>query len=200
MLRTMAPRRRAALRALALFSCGVIVLANAAQSALAQQPTKSQEQEMTNRNTVPQNVTPIIIAATEADRKRAQEIIEVYGILSSKPTPEALSQYIAEGYIQHSTMVPDGYVGLAMVFSSSVSQYPVRIDVHRIMVMGEWAVAHVNFRNLNTTASDDLGTAAVDIYRYGPDGKIVEHWDVLQTVPTHSVNPNGMFLQVYDGD
>lgn len=169
-------------------------------STLAQQPTTSQEQEMNNRNTIPENVKPLIIASTAADRARAEQLIEVYEILSSDPSPEKLSRYISDPYIQHSTMVPDGYIGLAMVFSATVDQYPAEIDVHRIMVMGDWAMAHVNFRNLDTTASDDLGTAAVDIYLFGPDGKIVEHWDVLQTVPTHSVNPNGMFRQVYKGE
>ncbi len=159
-------------------------------------PIKSQDQEMDKVNVVPKNFTTEIIAIDDEGRKRAQDIIEIYKILSTEPTPDNLKKYLSNNYVQHSTMVPDGYNGLAMVFSSSVKQYPVEIDVHRIMVIGDWAMAHVNFRNLDTTDPDDLGTAAVDLYYYAPDGKVLEHWDVLQAVPTYSVNPNGMFLKI----
>ena len=159
-------------------------------------PIKSQDQEMDKVNVVPKNFTTEIIAIDDEGRKRAQDIIEIYKILSTEPTPDNLKKYLSDNYVQHSTMVPDGYNGLAMVFSSSVKQYPVEIDVHRIMVIGDWAMAHVNFRNLDTTDPDDLGTAAVDLYYYAPDGKVLEHWDVLQAVPTYSVNPNGMFLKI----
>lgn len=42
--------------------------------------------------------------------------------------------------------------------------------------------------------------AAVDTYLFGADGRVEEHWDVLQDVPTHSANPNGMFLKVFEGE
>ncbi len=35
--------------------------------------------------------------------------------------------------------------------------------------------------------------AGIDVFRLDPDGKVVEHWDVLQVVPDHSANDNGMF-------
>lgn len=163
-------------------------------------PTRSQEQGLNYRNTIPRDFTTEIIVADEKGRARAEQILELYGILATDPSIENMRTYISDSYIQHNTLIPDGPVPLAMLFSSSVAQYPVQIDVHKIMVVGDWAMAHVNFRNLTSNAPEDLGTAAVDMYLYGPDGKIAEHWDVLQGVPTHSANPNGMFVTIFEGE
>ena len=39
----------------------------------------------------------------------------------------------------------------------------------------------------------DHDYAGSDIFRFDPNGKIVEHWDVLQVVPEESLNDNGLF-------
>ena len=53
---------------------------------------------------------------------------------------------------------------------------------------GDLVVTH----GLITTSPEDRGTAAVDIFGL-ENGKIVEHWDVLQPVPETSENDNTMF-------
>jgi predicted SnoaL-like aldol condensation-catalyzing enzyme len=41
--------------------------------------------------------------------------------------------------------------------------------------------------------TDDQDFAGIDIFRVDADGKVVEHWDVLQVIPEESANDNGMF-------
>jgi predicted SnoaL-like aldol condensation-catalyzing enzyme len=57
-----------------------------------------------------------------------------------------------------------------------------RVVVHRIIAVGDYVFAHVNFLNLLTDDPADTGIAGVDIYRFDNDGKAVEHWDTLQVV------------------
>ena len=40
---------------------------------------------------------------------------------------------------------------------------------------------------------DDKDYAGIDIFRFDEDGKIVEHWGVLQVIPDISANENSMF-------
>ncbi len=155
---------------------------------------------MDKRNTIAQEFQTHIIVATKADRKRAEFILKLYDVFATNPSGETMEEFMSDTYIQHSTGVPNGRNPIAMLFASSVAQYDVKIDVHKVIVLGDWAMAHVNFRNVDNAEPDDLGTAAVDMYFFGKDGRIEEHWDVLQQVPTHSANANGMFVKVFEGE
>ncbi|MEM8773549.1 MAG: nuclear transport factor 2 family protein [Pseudomonadota bacterium] len=163
-------------------------------------PEKSQDQQMDKRNTVPVGYETHIILGDESDRPIADKILKLYEVFATNPTGETMEEFMSDRYIQHSTGVPNGRNPIAMLFASSVAQYDVKIDVHKVIVVGPWAMAHVNFRNVDNAEPDDLGTAAVDMYFFGPDGRIEEHWDVLQQVPTHSANANGMFVKLYEGE
>jgi predicted SnoaL-like aldol condensation-catalyzing enzyme len=80
-----------------------------------------------------------------------------------------------------------------------------RVVVHRIIAVGDYVWAHVNFLNLFNDDPEDTGIAGVDIYKMDADGKAIEHWDTLQIVgdPKNSApmiapnipraNANGMF-------
>jgi predicted SnoaL-like aldol condensation-catalyzing enzyme len=59
--------------------------------------------------------------------------------------------------------------------------------IRRLAVDGDhvWAHAHL-------TVPGTPGAAAVDILRLR-DGKVVEHWDVVQPIPEAPVHPHGMF-------
>ena len=163
-------------------------------------PTKSRDQQMIHPQSVLDDYKTHIFVVDDQGRARAQQLIELYDVLTSSPTIENVRKFVSDNYIQHSTMLPNGPQPLAMLFSQSVAQYPVKVHIHKIAIVGDFGMAHVNFRNLDNDDPDDLGTAAVDMYYWGEDGKIVEHWDTLQVVPTHSANTNTMFLKLYNDD
>ncbi|MEM0947265.1 MAG: hypothetical protein AAGB07_00105 [Pseudomonadota bacterium] len=157
-------------------------------------PERAWQQGAIYKNTIPQGWETLILADTEEEREIADRIIEIYQVLSTNPSNETLAHLVVERYIQHSIFLPNGRVPFSELFGESAEQYPVKIDVHRIIVQDKYAFAHVNFRNLDNDDPTDLGIAAVDIYRFNDDLLLAEHWDVLQDVPTFSPNPNGMFL------
>ena len=63
-----------------------------------------------------------------------------------------------------------------------------KADVKRVIAEGDFVVVHSHM----TIDANDRGRAAVDIFRL-ENGKIVEHWDILQQIPETSANSNTMF-------
>ena len=121
-------------------------------------PTKSQEQQMDKRNTIPKKFETHVIVADQAGRERAEFILKLYDVFATNPSGETTEELMSDTYIQHSTGVPNGRNPIAMLFASSVAQYEVKIDVHKVIVVGDWAMAHVNFRNVDNAEPDDLVT------------------------------------------
>ena len=63
-----------------------------------------------------------------------------------------------------------------------------RTEVKRMVAEGDLVAVHHHVR----PAPGDRGRAVVDIFRL-EDGRIVEHWDVVQEVPETAANDNTMF-------
>lgn len=168
-------------------------------TAVPQPPTSSRDQEQIYRHTIPTGWETEIYVSDEEGAARAQMLLDLYEVLQTEPTIERVAQFVRPDYIQHSSMLPNGPAPLAMLFATSVAQYPVKIDVYRIAVVGNFAMAHVNFRNLDNDDPNDLGIAAVDMYLWDENGMIAEHWDTLQEVPVYSANTNTEFLRLFEG-
>jgi predicted SnoaL-like aldol condensation-catalyzing enzyme len=62
------------------------------------------------------------------------------------------------------------------------------LDIKRAVAEGDLVVTH----SLLRTSPEDRGTAAADIFRL-EEGKVVEHWDVLQPVPESAADEHPMF-------
>ena len=119
-----------------------------------------------------------------------QNVVAYYTLaFNDKQPEEAVARYLGDRYIQHNPQAPDGGEALIQFVRSFVQQFPdLSIDIKRVVAEGDLVVTH----GLIKTGPDDRGMAAADIFRL-EDGKIVEHWDVLQPVPETSANDNTMF-------
>jgi predicted SnoaL-like aldol condensation-catalyzing enzyme len=127
------------------------------------------------------------------DLARNKRIVVDYYTTSFAGDPEkAAADYLVPGYIQHNPTVADGPDEFIRGVHLLRNQYPnMRLDIKRVIAEGDVVATHswVDFEPDNP---ENRGGAFMDFFRL-EDGKIVEHWDVIQPVPETSANTNGMF-------
>lgn len=98
---------------------------------------------------------------------------------------DAFDELIVEEYVQHN---PQAGNGLQAVKEFFAPVGPVDVEVHRVIGEGDLVAVHSHYKTWNM--------AGVDIFRLDDDGRIVEHWDVLQQVPETTASGNDMFSQL----
>ena len=139
--------------------------------------------------------------------RNKDNVLALYELMiNQKKSEEATAKFLRPDYIQHNPLIADGSVALGQYFGQLTRAHErARVVVHRIIAVGDYVFAHVNFLNLLTDDPTDTGIAGVDIYRMDDEGKAVEHWDTLQLVGTPQnsapiiapniprANANGMF-------
>lgn len=129
-------------------------------------------------------------ARTPTEAENARIVVAFYDLAFNQHRPtEAARLYIGDRYIQHNPLVPNGAEPFYAYFEGFFRDNPQsRATIHRVIADGDLVALHVHSQE----TPDDPGRAIVDIFRV-ENGKIVEHFDVIQAVPATTANGNTMF-------
>lgn len=126
-------------------------------------------------------------AATREANKKA--VLEFYDAALNRKDFDAAAKYFGPHYIQHNPTAPDGIDGFRAFLGFLKEKFPAsRSEIKRAFADGDYVIVHVHSKR----EPDTRGRAIVDIFRL-ENGKIVEHWDVVQEIPEKAANGNGMF-------
>jgi predicted SnoaL-like aldol condensation-catalyzing enzyme len=129
------------------------------------------------------------MSRTEAEQANLDLVLAMYRDVLMPMDSSRVDDYISPDYIQHSSLAEPTVQALKDFLDFVKVQSPDGThNLKRAFVDGDHVIVHHHV----IRHAGDPGLAVVDIFRVA-DGKIVEHWDVLQDVPESPVNPLPMF-------
>ena len=101
----------------------------------------------------------------------------------------AVEAYVGDQYIQHNPAVEDGKEGFIAYFERMAQEYPHKeIAFIRAIAEGDLVALHTH-----QTWPGEEEYVTMDFFRFDENGKIVEHWDAIQEIPTETRNGNRMY-------
>jgi predicted SnoaL-like aldol condensation-catalyzing enzyme len=112
-------------------------------------------------------------------------VLEAFETLFNKRDYAAAERFWSDRYIQHSAHITPGRAGLFDLIRSVPET--LRYENHLIMAEGDYVIAHGRFSGMGRPAA----WIAADVIRF-EDGKLAEHWDVLQDEATRAESKSGL--------
>ena len=131
---------------------------------------------------------------TTSEAKNTALVLEALETLFNKKDYDKAAQFWSDDYVQHSRHVPAGRDGL---FGLVRSLPDLRFEYDMVIAKDDFVWVHSRY----TSSATPAAMIAVDILRI-EDGKLIEHWDVLQDEPTRSESAGGypMFGNTFPGE
>lgn len=119
-------------------------------------------------------------ARTAATRAVITEFARLF--YGERDVRRAFETFVAPDYIQHNPGLPDGRDAAVAALAPKFADPDFHTDIQRVLADGDYGVIH-----LHGYRGGERGGAVVDLYRVA-DGKIAEHWDVIQPIPETAQN------------
>ncbi|MET4095408.1 ester cyclase [Arthrobacter sp. UYCu712] len=125
-----------------------------------------------------------------ADLERNKKVVVDYYQTAFGGDPQrAVSEHFGDRYVQHNPDAEDGPAAFVSFVNWLRSTYPqLQLEIKRVIAEGDIVATHSHLI-LNP---GEPGRALADFFRL-ENGKVVEHWDVIQDIPEKAANSNGMF-------
>ncbi|ATD64162.1 ester cyclase [Neisseria weixii] len=135
--------------------------------------------------------TTLSAMASTTPEQNKQNALEFYEMaFNQHKVKEATAKYIGAEYLQHNPSVKDGGQAFIEAFEPFLKTHPKsKAEIKRVVAEGDLVMLHVH----STIDENDRGEAVVDIFRFDDNGKIVEHWDVIQAIPEKTESGRSMF-------
>lgn len=134
-------------------------------------------------------VTPSFAADAATQEANKKIVLEFYEQGLNRKDFDAAAKFIGPRYVQHNPTAPDGPEGFKAFLGFLREKFPdSHSEIKRAFAEGDYVILHVH----SVREKGSRGRAIVDIFKL-EDGKIVEHWDVVQEIPEKAANGNGMF-------
>ena len=128
-------------------------------------------------------------AGAQQQEANKKAVVEFYDKAINQKDFEAASKYMGARYTQHNPNAADGPEGLKAFLQFLKEKFPAsRSEIKRVFADGDYVILHVHAVREPGTR----GSAIIDVFKL-ENGKIVEHWDVVQPIPEKAANANGMF-------
>jgi predicted SnoaL-like aldol condensation-catalyzing enzyme len=116
-------------------------------------------------------------------------VVDYYQTAFDGNPEQAVADHFGDRYIQHNPEAADGPEAFIGFVKWLRSEYPrLTLEIKRVIAEGDLVATHSHL----ILEPGQPGRALADFFRL-ENGKVVEHWDVVQDVPSTSANPNGMF-------
>src|SRR5512144_3415513 len=130
---------------------------------------------------------PSLAPAGEREEANKKTVVEFYEKALNQKDFEAAAPYFGGRYVQHNPNAPAGIEGFKAFLGFLREEFPEsHSELKRVLADGDYVILHVHA----VRTPGERGSPIVAIFKLD-NGKIVEHWDVVQPIPEKAANGNG---------